>query len=46
MARPNSYGSRANKERRKAVADKNAKADQVKCKNGAGTHRAHRPCFG
>lgn len=46
MSRPRSYGSKSNRERRKAVADKNAQAQQVKCNNGAGTHRANRPCAG
>lgn len=46
MARPRSYGSTSNRNRRREVARKNAQAEQVKCKNGAGTHRAGRPCQG
>ena len=42
MARPNSYGSRSNRERRKAVADANAQHEQVNCTKCGGKHRKGR----
>lgn len=46
MSRPNSFGSKSNRERRRAVAQENAKAEQINCKNCASKHRALRPCAG
>lgn len=42
MSRPNSYGSKSNRARRKAVADQNAQAEQVDCTTCEGRHRAGR----
>jgi ribosomal protein L32 len=42
MARPNSYGSKSNRARRRAVADKNAAKTQVHCKDCGGRHREGR----
>ncbi|GAB2970166.1 hypothetical protein [Nocardioides montaniterrae] len=39
MSKPNSYGSKSNRARRKAVADENAKAEQVECIDCGGRHR-------
>lgn len=42
MSKSNSYGSKTNKARRKAVADKNAQAEQEICRKCGGQHRKGR----
>lgn len=42
MSKPNSYGSKSNKARRKAVADANTQIEQVNCKDCGGNHRKGR----
>lgn len=44
MSKPNSYGSKAAKARRKAVADENAKKPQDKCGKCNRWHRKGREC--
>lgn len=46
MSRPNSYGSKAAKARRKAVADANAAKALFTCKKCATIHRRDRECAG
>ncbi len=44
MARANSWGSKANRDRRKAVADSNATKEQINCMECSKKHRRGRPC--
>jgi ribosomal protein L32 len=46
MSKPNSYGSKASKARRKAVADANATQTQISCKECGARHRKGRDCRG
>lgn len=46
MPRPNSYGSRANRERRQQVAAENAQKPQIQHQVCATKHREGRPCQG
>ena len=44
MARARSWGSAANRKRRKEVADKNATKEQISCMTCSKKHRRGRPC--
>lgn len=44
MGKPRSYGSASNRARRKEVADKNAKAEQINCMTCGKKHRRGRTC--
>ena len=44
MPRPNSWGSKSTRDRRRGVAEKNAQAEQINCMECRKTHRRGRTC--
>lgn len=44
MRRANSWGSKINRDRRRAVAEKNAQAEQINCMECRKGHRRGRAC--
>jgi len=44
MARPKSYGSKSNRERRREVAQVNATKEQIDCLTCGSKHRKGRAC--